>query len=89
MPAGYIPVAAILEFTVPPALRPQNKAKALGRLLEVRMLVVGAIVIGFLRSVQLELPCSLAIYILIAAVPELTILPVLRPQNRAAVAVAG
>ena len=53
------------------------------------MLVVGAIVIGFLRSVQLELPCSLAIYILIAAVPELTILPVLRPQNRAAVAVAG
>jgi len=89
LPAGYVPVAAVPELAVPPALRPQNEAKALGGLLEVRTLVVGAIVIGPLRSVQLELPCSLAVYIPVAAVPELAVPPALRPQNGAAVAVAG
>jgi len=88
LPAGYVPVAAVPELAVPPVLRPQNEAKALGGL-EVKTLVVGAIVIGPLRSVQLELPCSLAVYIPVAAVPELAVPPALRPQNGAAVAVAG
>jgi len=88
LPAGYILVAAVSELAVPPVLRPQNKAKALNGL-EVKTLVVRAIVIGLLRSVQLELPYSLAVYIPITAVPEFAVPPVLRPQNKAAVAIAG